>query len=81
MATQALNCGDPNIWLIDSGCPSHMASHLTTFAQLDESDKPKLNWAMVKWYRQKVEGQSKSKHKKPKLVINVLYIPELSQTF
>lgn len=35
MVCQALSSDDPSIWLIDSGCTSHMTRHLTDFTKLD----------------------------------------------
>lgn len=80
MACQTLSSVEPSIWLIDSGCTSHMTRHLSVFSQLDEFDQPKVKLGNGEVVQARGRGRIQVKTQKgTKFVSDVLYIPELSQ--
>ncbi|KAL3612663.1 hypothetical protein D5086_003683 [Populus alba] len=80
MASQVISSHEQNIWLIDSGCTSHMTKHLAIFSSIDKSIQPKVKLGNGDVVQAKGRGTiAVSTKRGTKIINNVLYIPELDQ--
>ena len=80
MALQTVNTSKENIWLLDSGCTSHMTKYLSIFSSIDQSIKPKIKLGNGDIVQAKGKGSvTVNTTKGMKVISNVLYIPELDQ--
>ena len=80
MASQTSNSHGFNVWLIDSGCTSHMTKHLEIFSSIDVTIQPKVKLGNGDIVQARGRGTIAVNTKKgTKLLNHVLYIPELDQ--
>ena len=80
MTSQTCNSHELNTWLIDKGCTSHMTKHLSIFTSIDISGQPEVKLGNGEVVQAKGKGRvTVSRKRGTKLIINVLYIPELNQ--
>ncbi|KAK0570911.1 hypothetical protein LWI29_008332 [Acer saccharum] len=80
MATQACYSASKDVWYVDSGCTSHMARDSSLFTSLDKTDRTKVK--LGNGEMGKVTGRgtfSIHTSKDPKLIHDVLLIPDLDQ--
>ena len=77
MASQDINTHGAKVWMIDSGCTSHMTKHLAMFSSIDESVQPRIKLGNGDVVQAKGKGTIVVNTKRgTKFVHNVLYIPD-----
>lgn len=55
--SQTIKDEDASVWLIDSGCTSHMSKNLSHFASVDKTDKPMVKLGNGKTVQERAEVQ------------------------
>ncbi|TXG46269.1 hypothetical protein EZV62_028232 [Acer yangbiense] len=80
MATQACFSTSKDAWYIDNGCTSHMARDLSLFTSLNRTDRTKVKLGNGQIVQAAGKGIiSIHTNKGPKLIHDVLLIPDLDQ--
>ncbi|TXG57778.1 hypothetical protein EZV62_015607 [Acer yangbiense] len=80
MASQACCSASKDVWYVDSGCTNHMVKDSSLFTSLDSNDRTNVklgNGEMVQARRKGTVSVQTSKG--PKLIHDVLLIPDLDQ--
>ncbi|TXG59014.1 hypothetical protein EZV62_016843 [Acer yangbiense] len=80
MASQGSRSASKDVWYVDSGCTSHMVKESSLFTSLDSTDRTNVKLANGEIVQATGKGTvSVHTSKGPKLIHDVLLVPELDQ--
>ncbi|TXG71060.1 hypothetical protein EZV62_005995 [Acer yangbiense] len=80
MASQACCSASKDVWYVDSGCTSHMVKDSSLFTSLDSNDRTNVKLGNGEMVQATGKGTvSMQTSKGPKLIHDVLLIPDLDQ--